>query len=189
MTTIDPQNSNNPAEQFSIDDFVVIPKQRTLMFVITELMIFFSQIMVFFFAAAITSNLLRDEKQLVSYMDSKINENMWYDILGTILAISAAIGVIACITKALAKSSLLERVADEVLNELPRTAYFFGSSTAGAMLAAALFIHHHPQDGTTSTFWLSKALLYGTVGFMYGCLFAYALKHKTHIKKIGGFSI
>lgn len=141
--------------------------------------------MMFFFAAALTSNLLRDEKQLVSYMTSKVNENTIHDTLAIMLAIAATVGVIASITKALSNSSWLERIADEVLNEAPRTAYFFGSSGAGTMLAAALFIHYHPQEGITSMRCILMALLYATAGFMYGCLFAYAFKHKTHIKKTG----
>jgi hypothetical protein len=188
MTTIDPQNSNNPIEQPIADDFLVIQKQSPRMFIVTELMIYFSQIMMFFFAAALTSNLLRDEKQLVSYMASKINADTIHDTLATMLAIAATVGVIASITKALSNSSWLERIADEVLNEAPRTAYFFGSSGAGTMLAAALFIHYHPQEGITSMRWLLMALLYATAGFMYGCMFAYAFKHKTHIKKTDGVS-
>lgn len=173
----------------STEDFVITEKQSPSMFIFTELMIYFSQIMMFFLTAALTSNLLRDEKQLLSYMSSKINENTIHDVLATMLGIAATVGIIASITKASTNSPWLERIADEVLNEAPRTAYFFGSSSAGTMLAIALFIHNYPQEGASPMWWLLMAILYGMAGFMYGCMFAYAFKHRTHIKKTVGASI
>ncbi len=189
MITSDSQTSNNPVAAPSTEDFVITEKQSPSMFIFTELMIYFSQIMMFFLTAALTSNLLRDEKQLLSYMSSKINENTIHDVLATMLGIAATVGIIASITKASTNSPWLERIADEVLNEAPRTAYFFGSSSAGTMLAIALFIHNYPQEGASPMWWLLMAILYGMAGFMYGCMFAYAFKHRTHIKKTVGASI
>lgn len=167
------------------DDTFVVPKQSLTVFVITEFCVYLSQIVMFFFVAVLASNLLRDEKHLVSYLTSKINAGTIYEIAATMIAIAATVGIIAGITKAASKSSVLERVADEVLAEAPRTAYVFGSGVAGTMFAVALFLRNHPQDqGTTAAEAASIALLWALIGFLYGCLFAYAFKHKTYIKRL-----
>jgi len=166
------------------DDFVATARQSPRMFVFTELLIYISQIVMFFFVAVLTSNLLRDEKQLLGYMNSKINENTTFEVVATMFAIAATMGIIAGIARAAPASSLLQRLADEFLSEVPRTAYVFGSGVAGTLLAAALFIHNHPQvEGPRPGFWLFGAVFIGALGFLYGCMFAYAFKHKTQIKR------
>ena len=153
------------------------------MFVITELCVYASQVLMFFLVAVLTSNLLRDEKQLVNYMTSKVNENTTFEVFATMLAIAATLGIIACIAKAAPETSLLVRLADEVLAEAPRTAYVFGSGVSGTLLAVALYKHWHPEvQSPPVAFWLFAALFSALAGFMYGCLFAYAFKHKAHIK-------
>lgn len=164
-------------------DVLLVPKQSSAMFITTELCVYASQVLMFFFVAVLTSNLLRDEKQLMSYMTSKVNENTTYEVVATMLAIAATLGIIAGIAKAAPATSLLERLADEVLAEAPRTAYVFGSGVSGTLLAVALYIHGHPQvESPPVTFWMYAALVAGLVGFIYGCVFAYAFKHKAHIK-------
>lgn len=164
-------------------DVLHVPKQSIRMFVTTELCVYFSQVLIFFFVAVLTSNLLRDEKQLVSYITSKVNENTPFEVVATMLAIAATLGIIAGIAKAAPKTSLIERLADELLAEAPRTAYIFGSSVSGTLLAAALYIQLNPHTQSPPVeFWLITALFAALAGFMYGCLFAYAFKHKAHIK-------
>ncbi|MHA6913576.1 hypothetical protein ACQUJO_10610 [Ralstonia pseudosolanacearum] len=169
------------------DDFIVVPKQTAFAFVLTEACVYVSQVVMFFFVAVLTSNLLRDETRLVEYMTSKINENTVYEILATMLAIAATLGIISAISTAAQKSSLLEHLAEEVLAEAPRTAYTFGSSVMGMFLAAALFLHNHPGSSTKPmSVWLLFGSMIGLVGFLYGCAFAYAFKHKARIKSADG---
>ena len=172
-----------PPTALQLTDVVLVPKQTSAMFVVTELCVYASQVVMFFFVAVLTSNLLRDEKQLLSYMTSKVNENTTFEVVATMLAVAATLGIIAGIAKAAPESSLLERLADEVLAEAPRTAYVFGSGVSGTLLAVALYIHGHPQvQSPPVAFWLFAAFVAGIVGFSYGCVFAYAFKHKAHIK-------
>jgi CDP-diglyceride synthetase len=164
-------------------DVLLIYKKSTRMFVITELCVYASQVLMFFFVAVLTSNLLRDEKQLLSYMTSKVNENTTFEVFATMMAIAATLGIIAGIARAAPETSLLERLADEVLAEAPRTAYVFGSGVSGTLFAVALYIHWHPEvQSPPVAFWLFAAIFSALIGFMYGCLFAYAFKHKAHIK-------
>lgn len=164
-------------------DVLLLQKKSSTVFVITELCVYASQVLMFFLVAVLTSNLLRDEKQLVNYMTSKVNENTAVEVFATMLAIAATLGFIACIAKAAPETSLLERLADEVLAEAPRTVYVFGSGVSGTLLAVALYTHWHPEaQSPPVAFWLVAALFSALAGFIYGCLFAYAFKHKTHIK-------
>jgi hypothetical protein len=164
-------------------DVLLVPKQSIWMFVTTELFVYFSQVIIFFFVAVFTSNLLRDEKQLVSYITSKVNENTLFEVVATMLAIATTLGIIAGIAKAIPKTQLIERLVDEVLSEAPRTAYIFGSSVSGTLLAIALYIQLHPHAQSPPVkFWLIPAIFAALAGFMYGCFFAYAFKHKAHIK-------
>ncbi len=164
-------------------EFWVIQKQTTASFILTELCVYVSQIVMFFFVTVLTSNLLRDETRLVEYINSKINGNTMYEVAATMIAIAATVGIIAAISKAAPKTSLLERLADEVLAEAPRTAYIFGSSVAGIFLASAFFLSNHPETKAPPVgFWLFYGFMAGLAGFLYGCAFAYAFKHKALIK-------
>lgn len=165
------------------DNFFVVEKQTLGMFVLTEFFVYLSQVAMFFLVAVLTSNFLRDEQRLISYMNSKINVDTGCEIVATMIAIAATVGIISGITKAAPKSSLLERVADEVLAEAPRTAYVFGSGVAGTLLAAALFLRYHPHpQGPQTAYVVAVAVLWALVGFVYGCCFSYAFKHKSQIK-------
>lgn len=149
-------------------------------FIVTELSVYLSQIVMFFLVAVLSSNLLREEKYLVSFMNSRINENTLFDVIATMIAIAATVGIIAGIRKAVPASSLLEKVADEVLSEAPRTAYVFGSGVAGTILAVALFLRNHPEiDAPTPGHLTFIATLWAFTGFLYGCLFAYAFKYRS----------
>ncbi len=160
-----------------------VPRQTTASFMQTELCIYLSQIVMFFFVAVLTSNLLSDGKQLIDYINSKINGNTLHEIIATMIAIAVTLGIVAAISKAAPESSLLERLADEVLAEAPRTAYVFGSSVAGMCFAVACFIGSHPETkGPAVGFWIFYGSLYAIFGFLYGCGFAYAFKHKALIK-------
>jgi len=176
-----PQASELPDP--TLENALVVPKQTLGVFVVTEFFVYLSQVLMFFFVAVLASNLLRDEEHLVAYLNSKVNAGTLYEVVATMIAIAATVGIIAGITKAVPRSSVLERVADEVLAEAPRTAYIFGSGVTGTMFAVSLYLRSHPQgQGPQAAYVASIALLWALVGFLYGCLFSYAFKHKAYIK-------
>lgn len=148
-------------------------------FITTELFVYLSQMVMFFLVAVLSSNLLREETYLVSFMNSRINENTLFDVIATMIAIAATVGIIAGIRKTMPPSSVLERVADEVLSEAPRTVYVFGSGVSGTILAIALFLRNNPQiDAPTPGHLTVIAGLWALTGFLYGCSFAYAFKYR-----------
>ncbi len=183
MTT--PQDADSSTDPLTVSgDFVIAARQSTGMFVLTELVIYISQCVMFFFVAVLTSSFLRDGTQLLKYLSSKV-ENATFEIVVTMFAISATMGIICGIAKAAPDSSLWQRLADETLSEAPRTAYVFGSGIAGPVVAVAWFIYNNPQvEGPRPKEWLIAAFVIGVVGFLNGCAFAYAFKHKTQIKRL-----
>jgi hypothetical protein len=152
-------------------------------FITDELSVYIGQIFMFFIVAIVTSNILRNSNELIVFMNSRINSNSIYDIIATMIAIAATVGVVAAVTKAAPKSSLLEHLADEMLAEAPRTIYVFGSSVAASLFAAAIYLGTHNEPNSPSiTKLIVIAILFAIVAFAYGCAFAYAFKHKAFIK-------
>jgi hypothetical protein len=172
-----------PSAELIQTDVLLIPKQSISMFLTIELLVYVSQILIFFFVTLFISDLLRDENQLVSHLNSKVNENTLLELVAIMLAIPVTLGIICGIAKAAPETSLIQLLSDKVLAEIPRTAYFFGSSISGTVLAVGLYTQLHPHTPSPPIeFWLITAVILALVGFIYGCIFAYAFKHKTHIK-------
>ncbi len=182
-SSLTPTPSPAPSDSKQAESFMVA-KQTLTMFVVTEFCVYLSQILMFFLVAVMASNLLRDEAHLVAYIKAKLNDGSLTEVLATLLAIAATMGFISALTRAAPSSELLQRVADEVLSDAPRTAYVFGSGVAGTLFAVALFLHNQPESqAVTAVRAATIALMWSVIGFAYGCGFAYAFKHKTHIKK------
>ena len=180
----EPRNERGRSEEQANDDVVVLTKQSARMFFFTELGVYISQIIMFFFVAVLGTNLLRDEALLVSYWNSKVNDRMAFDFWTALLALVLTWVIIFGITWAAPKSSGPKRVADEVWAEAPKLAYLFGSSVAGTILAVVLYLNIHPQLGGPSLWELAlnsglwAALLFGS-GYGLACV----LRSKEQIKK------
>lgn len=162
---------------------LIIEKKTTSEFIFTELAIYLSQIFMFFVVAALTSNMLRDEASLTNYMNARINDHSLEEVGYIIVATLLTIGIFSALSRIIKFSGWLEGLSDEVLNEIPRTIYFFGSSVTGAMVAAAIFLHNHPSVKAPAIgYWLFMAFVFGLGAFLYGCGASYAFKRKTHVK-------
>lgn len=138
-------------------------------FYFTELLIFLSQVIVIFLVAFFTTDLLRNETRLEEFANAKINNSTMSEIGLTLLAITLWLGVLTII-KEFADSSFLSKLSGEILNELPRTIYFFGSSITAAILAIAVYTMNHPASHAkpASGYFLLAAWL-ALVAFIYGC--------------------
>lgn len=162
---------------------LVIEKKTSFEFIVTELAIYLSQTFMFFVVAALTSNMLRDEASLTNYMNSKINDHSLEEVGYIIVATILTIGILSALARAIKPIGWLEALSDEVLNEIPRAIYFFGSSVTGAIIAAAIFVHNHPVVKAPAVgYWLFMAAVFGFGAFIYGCGMSYAFKQKTHVK-------
>lgn len=141
----------------------------TASFIFTELCIFSSQVFVFFLVAVFTSDFLRNEERLNEFSISKVNGNTMTELGLTLLAITVALGVLT-ILSALASSKFIERLSHEILQELPRTIYFFGSSITAITIAVAVFIDNHPTASTKpASGFAAIAVFFALSFFTYGC--------------------
>lgn len=145
-----------------------INQPSNLDFIITELFVFLSQVFVFFLVTVFTSDFLRNEERLAEFIKSKINSHTWGELGFTLLAITVALGVIAII-KEMASSKFVGNIAREVINELPRTIYVFGSSITAMMLAVAVFYYNQPPAASkqAQSFFV-MAGLFAIATFTYG---------------------
>ncbi|MET3998042.1 hypothetical protein [Marinobacterium sp. MBR-109] len=157
-------------------------KQSIGKFVFSELVIFMSQVLVFFMVAVFTSNFLNSEDKLVAFANQKINDGSLTEVGLTFLAILVVIGLFSALGR-IFDNKYVEFYVNEVLCEMPNTIYVFGSSATGTMLAISLFIYMNPAEGTSAKGFAALSLLFAFMMFLYGVAFSYAFKRKTHIIK------
>lgn len=155
-------------------------KQSLGKFIFSEFVIFVSQVAVFFMVAVFTSNFLNSEEKLVAFSEQKINGGSLAELGLTLLAILVVIGLFSALGR-IFDNSHVEHYVNEVLCEMPKTIYVFGSAATGAMLAISLFAHLHPTDEVNAKGFAVLSVLFAFMMFIYGCGFSYAFKRKTHV--------
>lgn len=167
-----------------VDQVIILHKKTGFQFIVSEILIYLSQIMVFFWVTFLVSGSLNDEERLVSFLSTKVNESSLSEVGYIILATVITLGIISAITRAAPPTGWLDELADEVLSSMSKTIYFFGSSITGAILAVALFSYLNPDTKNPAPeFWLSLSLIYGFGAFLYGCGTNYMFKYKKFIAK------
>ncbi len=161
---------------------VIIPKKTLTTFILTELLVYISQIFIFFMVAVFASHMLSEEKALVTYVDGKINEHSLSEVGFVILGVTVALGILAMLKQVLSKQDWLEEISEEVLYEASRAIYFFGSSVTGALIATAIFVGQHPAANIPGVAaWVSMSLIFGLGSFAYGCFASWVFKRKRFI--------
>jgi hypothetical protein len=167
-----------------VDDVVILQKKTMFQFVLSEALVYLSQIMVFFWVTFLVSGSLTNEEKLVRFLDSKIHDNSLSEVGHVILGTIITFGIILMIIKALPTSRWLEELSDDILASISRTIYFFGSSVTGSILAVALYSNLNPtKDNPAPEFWLGLSAIFGFGAFLYGCGTSYAFKYKKYIVK------
>jgi heme/copper-type cytochrome/quinol oxidase subunit 3 len=142
-------------------------------FVFIELCVFAAQVLVFFIVAYFISDSLASKERLAEFLNGKINTYTLKELGLTLFAVTFTLGLLAQI-KVIVPSSYVEKVSTEVLLELPRTIYLFGSSITASTLAIASFISSHPEtikQPASDYFWLSAFFALSLFG--YGCTAKY----------------
>lgn len=155
-------------------------KQSLGKFVFSEFVIFISQVAVFFMVAVFTSNFLNSEEKLVKFSEQKINDGSLAELGLTFLAILVVIGLFSALGR-IFENKHIEYYVNEVLCEMPKTIYVFGSAATGAMLAISLFAYLHPADDVNAKGFAALSVMFAFMMFIYGCGFSYAFKRKTHL--------
>lgn len=158
-----------------------VKKQTPASFIFSELIIFLSQIVIFFTVSVFTSDFLSDEKGLIKYSQQKINDESLAELGLMFLAIFIVVGGFTVIGEAIGKEST-KRYISAVLYEMPKTIYVFGSGATGVMIAMTLYIHFNPETATAETqgFALTTGF-FALMIFVVGCGLSYFFKRKTHI--------
>ena len=156
-------------------------KQSTVKFVFNEFIVFLSQVTVFFMVTIFVTNFLSSEKKLVQFSSQKIHDGTLNELGLTFLAILIVIGLFSAIGRVF-DNKYVEYYVNEILCEMPKTIYFFGSSITGVMLAISLFLSFNPIQIEAAEGFTSMSLLFAFMSFAYGCAFSYGFKRKTHIK-------
>jgi hypothetical protein len=143
-------------------------------FFFTELCIFFAQIFVFFMVVVFTSDFLRSESRLAEFATAKINGNTMPELGLTLIALTLALGAITLLGT-FAPSKFLEDLSMEVLQEMPRTIYFFGSSITAITIAIAVYTKFHPAGTVPAKGYAAMAVFFAVTFFVYGSVFKFGL--------------
>ena len=138
-------------------------------FWVTEFFVFLSQVAVIFLVAFFISDMFHSESRLTEFVNGKINTNTMTELLLTLFAITFVMGLLA-IAKEIIPIGLVEKIASEILYELPRTIYLFGSSITAVTAAVATFISNHP-DATNkpAAGFFAMSVFFALTFFAYGC--------------------
>ncbi|WP_264876020.1 hypothetical protein [Vibrio agarivorans] len=156
------------------------PKQTKFQFFAKELVVFVSQILVFFVVAVLTSSFLSNEQALTEFASTKINDGSLKELLLTFVAIFFVVGCFTTIQR-LTDSEVINDFIDEVLFEIPKTIYFFGSSLSGVMLAISMFLLFDESNEGSTEKYFAVTIVFAIMAFIYGSTLSYKLKKKTHI--------
>ena len=155
-------------------------KQGLGNFIFSEFVIFISQVAVFFMVAVFTSSFLSSEEELIKFTEQKVNSESFAELGLTFLAILVVIGLFSALGR-IFDNKYVEHYVNEILCEMPKTIYVFGSAATGAMLAISLFTYLHPTNGVSAKGFAVLSASFALMIFIYGCSLSYAFKRKTHI--------
>lgn len=163
-------------------------KQSFGKFIFSEFVVFISQVAVFFMVAVFTSNFLNSEEKLVSFSEHKMNDGSLAELGLTFIAIFIVIGLFSALGR-IFDNRHVEYYVNEVLCEMPKTVYVFGSAATGVMLAISLFAHLNPIDDVNAKGFAVLSATFAVTMFIFGCGLSFAFKHKTHVLSMPDKSI
>ncbi|ENM5760374.1 hypothetical protein V4V60_004074 [Vibrio mimicus] len=142
-------------------------KIRKQHFLRKEILVYLSQIYLFFWSAFLSSGSLSNEELLVKYLESVINERSVLTLFYAVLASVITLGTIEFLAKGFKSSENLKMLSSDIAASVGRTMYFFGSSISGGCLAVAVFRFFNPGESTPNL-WFFLSLSTGFIMFLYG---------------------
>lgn len=162
-------------------EMLIVPKRSLGEFIFLELMIYMSQVCVFGMVAFLASQAGSSEEKMVQYLQARINKDsmpeFWFLVLGVLLVL----GLYGAIKKVFRpKSHYFEYISDEILLDIARAGYTFGSSITGGLLVAILYGRHNGAD--TSSF-LGAVIIITSFALVVGGGMNWAIKRHDYIKK------
>lgn len=111
-----------------------------------EFSVFLAQTAVFFLVAVFLSHFLESRELLNGYTEAKLGKHLIAEFWFTLLGVVVVLGILSLIA-GIAHTNALGRLSAEVLQEVPRTIYFFGSTLTGTAFA---WVVHEWAYGTRS---------------------------------------
>ncbi|WER45592.1 hypothetical protein CupriaWKF_15030 [Cupriavidus sp. WKF15] len=120
--------------------------EKLLKLAALEFGVFLAQMAVFFLVAVFLSHFLESRELLNAYTEAKLGNHLLAEFWFTLLGVVVMLGLLSLIA-GIAHTNALGRLSSEVLQEVPRTIYFFGSTAAGTASAWAV---HEWAYGTSS---------------------------------------
>lgn len=146
------------------------PVKDGISFVFIEFCVFAAQVLVIFIVAYFISDSLASEDRLTEFVNAKLNMHTLKELGLTLFAVTFVLGLLA-LAKEFVPSDYVEKVSTEILLELPRTIYLFGSSITASTIAIAFYLSDHPEAAKQTAsgyFWLSA--FFALSFFGYGCI-------------------
>jgi len=169
----------------TVSKFIVLgPRLTKGQFFLSEFCLYLAQFAVFFLVTSLISGFLSDEKALVSFLESKINDHTMLELGIAFGSLLMVLGLITLLSKGATNSgsAFLHRVGDEILHECPRLVSATGSTLGGTLAAAALYIKSHPQAASGgAAWWLAMSLFFSFIFFGMASSLSYFLKRSSHI--------
>jgi hypothetical protein len=124
---------------------------------IIEFSLFSAQSAIFFLVALFLTHLLESRDLLNTYTESKLGRNLIAEFSLTLIGVLVVLGVLFLIAR-IARTNALGRLSEEVLQEVPRTIYYFGSTITGTGLAWVFHegVYGSPDDAIQTLFTAAK---------------------------------
>lgn len=147
----------------------VISNKEIMSFVFIELCVFIAQVLIIFIVAYFISDSLDSEKRLTEFVNGKVNSATMKELGLTLFSATFVLGLLT-LAKEFIPSKFVETISSEIILELPRTIYLFGSSITASTLAIASFLSSHPEVTTRPTpNYLWASAFFAVSFFTYGC--------------------
>lgn len=152
--------------------------KKYLKFLSIEFILYCVQILIGFIVICSLTKLFAYEELTTKILNSKITDSVLSELGWTLFAITVVLGLIKLAQTIFDVES--KSILNEVMLEMPRAIYFFGSQMTAAMIALIIAINCYPSESTLSqkTLIISTAILVGIITFLYGCGLKFLLKRK-----------
>ena len=125
------------------------------------------------------SGQMSSEEELTKVLMAKLDGSSNKEFVYTLFALVSVFGVVA-IARHFLETGVIHDISSAVMDEFPRTIYFFGANLSSASLMAGIYLNLNPSATSTHpyTFFL-YATTFGMVFFFSG----YFLRHALNTKK------
>jgi hypothetical protein len=147
-------------------------------FLAVEASLFIAQAFIFFLVATFSSHFLASEELLRKFSDSKLSDSTSAEFWFTLLGVIVILGFLSLLS-GFARLSAVGRISSEVLLEVPRTFYLFGSTITGTGLAWVVYDTFHSDLPTVLTD-LKATMLFAGGSLFFGAGLKFGLMRSQH---------